>query len=132
MLPLVRQISQDIMQAQDALKRLVPERDRLNRRRHALTWPERSRRYQVQEEIVTAELKFQESLLELENLGVALVDANAGWVGFPTVVNGKKAFFSWKPGEETLKYWHFAGETARRLIPATWIKADDVALSGKS
>jgi hypothetical protein len=127
MLPLVGRIIRDMTHARQVLARLQPERDRLDRKRRTLSWPERSRRYQLQEEIAAAELALQDSLAELEVLGLVLVQPQACWVGFPTVVNGRKAFFSWKPGEETLKFWHFAGETVRRLIPGTWIKADEVA-----
>jgi len=132
MLPLVRQILNDIGQAHQEVERLHPELNRLDRQRRTLSWPERSRRYQIQEQIANTEQQLQQSLVELDGLGLVLVNPEACWVGFPTVVNGRKAFFSWKPGEETLKFWHFAGETVRRLIPQAWAKVDDVALTGKS
>jgi hypothetical protein len=131
MLALVRRIVADVSQAFEELGRLYPEQERLDVQRRTLSWPERSRRYQLREEITAAEQALQQARSELENLGVVLVDEEAGWVGFPTVVNGRRAFFSWKPGEENLRFWHFAGETVRRLIPASWTKADDITLTGK-
>jgi hypothetical protein len=132
MLPLVRRIMNDIEMAHREVRRLQPELDRLDRQRRFLSWPERSRRYQVQEEITATDASLQQSLAELESLGLILANPEAGWVGFPTVVNGRKAFFSWKAGEETLKFWHFAGETVRRLIPPAWHTMDEVTLTGKS
>jgi hypothetical protein len=131
MLPLVRRVVADVGQALEQLGRLYPEQERLDLQRRTLSWPARSRRYQLREEISAGEQALQQARSELENLGVVLVDEEAGWVGFPTVVNGRRAFFSWKPGEEGLKFWHFAGETVRRLIPASWSKADDITLAGK-
>jgi hypothetical protein len=53
---------------------------------------------------------------------VALFDDLRGQVGFPTQVNGRRAYFSWRLGEEEVKSWHFAGESARRTIPASWLE----------
>jgi len=132
MVPLVRRIIEDILALRQRLLRLIPEQERLDRQRRDLSWPERARRYQLQEEIGAAEGQLQQARAELDGLGVVLVDPDAGWVGFPTAVNGRRAYFSWKPGEEILRFWHFAGETVRRLIPASWAKIDDTTLSGKS
>src|SRR5947209_1215955 len=91
MLPLVRRIVEEILLTQKRLPRLQAERDHLDRHRHTLTWPERSRRYQLREEIAAAEGQFQQARAELESLGVALVDAEEGRVGFPTLVNGRRS-----------------------------------------
>ena len=132
MLPLVRRIVADIQHAGQRLTQLQPEQDRLDRQRRTLSWPERSRRYQLREEIAAGERQLQDARAELDVLGVVLVNATAAAVGFPTVVNGRRAFFSWRPGEDDLKYWHFAGDEVRRLIPLTWARAEDISLSGKS
>jgi hypothetical protein len=132
MVPLVRRIVADVCQNRQRLGLAQPELEVLDRQRHDLRWPERSRRYQLREEVATAEQHLQQALAELEPLGVVLVDADAGRVGFPTIVNGRRAYFSWKPGEETLKFWHFAGETVRRLIPLSWSRTEDISLTGKS
>jgi hypothetical protein len=131
MLPLVRRIVADVLQQQHSLAQLHPEQNRLDRQRHTLSWPERSRRYQVQEEIATANQRLQEALVELANLGVVLVNAQEGQVGFPTVVNSRPAYFSWRPGEEQLRHWHHPEETVRRPIPASWAKSAHISLSPK-
>jgi hypothetical protein len=123
MLPLVQHIVQEVLERRQKLSRLYPELDVLDRRRRGLAWPERSRRYQVQEEIAAEERHLQSARSELESLGAVLLDAS-GLVGFPTIVNNRPAYFSWKPGEVGLLYWQHEEEGPRRSIPAAWIKSD--------
>jgi hypothetical protein len=122
MLTLVRQIVEEILGRGRRLERLHAEKHRLDRQRRTLNWPERSRRYQLQDEIADEEQGLQEAASELGALGVLLLDAGRGKVGFPTLVNERRAFFTWQPGEDGLKYWHFLGENVRRTIPPGWGK----------
>ncbi len=55
MLPLVKSIVTDIMNSRQALSRLAPEQERLDRQRRELAWQERARRYQIADEIAAAE-----------------------------------------------------------------------------
>jgi hypothetical protein len=132
MLPLVRRVVDDILIDLKAIDRLQPEQDRLDRHKRDLVWVERQRRYQVHEEIAGAERHLQHAIEELQTLGVTLLEADTGRVGFPTLVNDRKAYFSWRPGEEGLSSWHFAEETTCRPIPAAWWKVTDTSLSGKN
>lgn len=120
MLPLVARIARDILGHQELLSRLYSERDHLDRHRHGLSWPERSRRYQVNEEIAGIETSLRDVLTELDGLGLTLLDPAEGLVGFPTLVNDRRAYFSWKPGEERLGFWCYAGDLHRRSIPSEW------------
>jgi hypothetical protein len=131
MLSLVQRIVADILRNHRRLAQLLPEQTRLHRQRRTLTWPERSRRYQVQEEVAAAEREVQDAVAELGNLGVALLDADEGRVGFPTVVNGRRAFFSWRHGEKGVRFWHFPEEAVRQPIPAAWEKSADMSLSAR-
>ncbi len=128
MLPLVRRIMQDIIAANVALDGLLPEQDRLDRERQTLDWPARARRYQLREEIGEAEHNLQDALAELEFLGIDLLDPTNSQAGFPTIVNGRDAYFSWKLGEDDVMFWHFAGETTRRRIPSSWTAEAEVEL----
>jgi hypothetical protein len=130
MLPLVQRIVGDILTHQQALVRLAPEQERLQRQRRGLAWPERQRRYQLQEEIAVAERGLSESHEEIQNLGLSLLDAETGRIGFPTKVNDRRAFFSWRPGEEGLHSWHFAEESVCRPIPSAWMR--EISLARKS
>ena len=132
MLPLVRLIVQDVLADRLRLAHLQPERQRLDRQRRTLAWPERARRYQIQEEIAAAAQHLQAALEELESLGLELLDPSEGRVGFPTLVNNARAYFSWRPNEEGMHFWHFAGETLRRPIPAAWRKTAQSSCFGKS
>jgi hypothetical protein len=131
MLPLVKGIVADILHNQETLLSLQPEQDRLDRQRRTLSWPERLRRYEVNEDVARAERELEQAIGELDKLGVILVDIWEGQIGFPTLVNGRRACFSWKPGEETLVYWHFEGESTRRPIPPSWSKMTNVRLRSK-
>src|SRR5262245_41258072 len=78
MLPLVSRIVHDIQESRTQINRLQPEQDRLDRHRHDLSWPERRRRYAVQEEIAAVERRLSETLNELAKLGVALLPEREG------------------------------------------------------
>ena len=132
MLPLVQRIVEDIVTHRQALARLAPEKRRLDRERRILAWPERARRYRLQEEISLLEHELDEECGELEVLGVALFDADRGQIGFPTLVNNRRAFFSWRQGEQDLCSWHFAGESLRRPIPVSWMTTPDSRRAVKS
>ena len=104
MLPLVKGIVSDIVNARLALNRLTPEQDRLERQRRELVWQERQRRYQIIDEIAATEKALATAVGELHGLGIALVDDEAGEVDFPTKVNGRTAAFSWLMGEDALRH----------------------------
>jgi hypothetical protein len=132
MLPLVQSVMSDVTDCQRRLAELRPEQQRLDQRHRTLAWPDRWRRYQVQEEVARAERGLQEALAELAGLAVVILDPAAGRVGFATVVDNRPAFFSWQLGEETVKYWHFPEDATRRLIPANWVKGANMRLAAKS
>ena len=123
MLPLVRRIVADVLACRQRLAQLEPERARLERGRQRLSWPERARRYEIADEIAAAAQQLRTTSAELDSLGVALLHAKAGLVGFPTIVNNRSAYFSWLPGEEKLNFWCFAGDSLRRPVPEAWTKA---------
>jgi hypothetical protein len=120
MLPLVGRIAQDIVRHTTRLAELRLEQAHLEEHRRTLAWPERARRYAVQEEIGQLEQELARNLTELEALGVTLLDPAPGLVGFPTIVNDRRAFFSWQPGETGLVFWNFAGDRVRREVPEHW------------
>src|SRR5947208_2613270 len=74
MLPLVAHIVEDVQTCWQNLLKLEKEQDDLDRRRRELTWPERSRRYQVADEITSEQARLRDAAIELEDLNVILVD----------------------------------------------------------
>jgi hypothetical protein len=133
MLPLVGQIVRQLRDERHKLDRMQAEKEELDRLRRTLAWPLRSRRYQLQEEIATVEQNLHSAHAELEGLGVTLVEVETGQVGFPTTVNNRPAFFSWRCGEESLLFWNFAEETnERRTIPVSWMKSPEGRRRGNS
>ncbi|MGL4554713.1 MAG: DUF2203 family protein [Gemmataceae bacterium] len=121
MLPLVGRIAADISATAKRRDGLRAERAGLDDARRVLDWPRRRRLYQLEEEVSAAEADLRRVTGELDGLGVTLLDAARGLVGFPTMVNQRRAFFSWQPGEDELGYWQYAGDLARREVPGDWI-----------
>lgn len=128
MLPLVQSIVRDIVDRRSLLNRLQPERDSLERNRRDLTWAERDRRYRIQEEITATEGAYKQAVSELRDLGLALVDGNAGRVAFPTRINGRSAVFTWQPGEDNVLFWSYEEEDLRRPIPTDWVPGTPLRL----
>ncbi len=122
MLPLVGQIAGDIVCHHERLARLRPEQALLEEHRRSLDWPGRARRYELQEEIAAAQGDLLKACAELESLGLVLLHGPSGLVGFPTIVNDRRAFFSWRPGEEGPDFWSFAGEDVRHPVPDAWTR----------
>lgn len=121
MLPLVGGIVRDIQGRWSRLAELEAEQSDLDRRRHKLTWPQRSRRYQVVDDIASEQRHLQSDVAELEQLSVVLVDPRAGEVAFPTVINGRRGYFVWKLSEDDLSRWCYAHDSSRRAIPTSWL-----------
>lgn len=120
MLPLVSRIAQDITLLHERLTKLRPELAYLDENRRQLDWPKRARRYHLEEEIRTLEGELRQAMTELESLGVALLEPATGLVGFPTLVNERRAYFSWQPGEETVAWWNYATDRIRRPVEQDW------------
>jgi hypothetical protein len=120
MLPLVKGIVTDIVDAHKLLARLAPEREMLEDVRRALDWAGRQRRYSIGDEIARAEKNMTAAVSELTALGLKLLDPDAGAVDFPTRINNRAAAFTWKPGDDSVAYWHYSGEEHRRPIPTDW------------
>lgn len=127
MLPLVEKVVGDILESQKSVEVLQPEHDRLARQKRNLDWPQRQRRYQIEDELMKTDRQLQDAVLELQGLGVVLLDVEVGRVGFPTLVNNRRAFFSWRPGDDGICFWHFAEEENRRSIPAAWLQEIQLA-----
>lgn len=122
MLPLARHIVDEILHEQRSLAVLQLEQELLDKQRRTLSWPQRSRRYRLREEIAERDESLRKALAELDSLGVVLLDAETGRVGFPTLVNDLQAYFSWQPEDEDVENWHFIQESGRRPIPRAWLE----------
>jgi len=121
MLPLVKGIVEDLLANHRAIYHLQPEEDRLDRARHQLDWPGRQRRYHIKEAIANATNALQAHVTELHELGLVVLDESIGTIGFPTLVNNRRAYFTWHSGEDVLTKWQFADESTQRPIPAAWL-----------
>jgi hypothetical protein len=122
MLPLVARIVEEIQARWRRLNQLETEQGDLERRRRLLDWPQRSRRYQITEEIAGEQRGLQEAVAELEQLDVVLVDPDAGEAAFPTVIQGKRGYYLWKVGADDIGWWCYADDPIRHRIPASGLK----------
>jgi len=120
MLKLVGRVVRDVVVYHDRLRKLRPELAQLERNRRNLDWPRRCRRYQLEEDIAEADQEYRSLLAELEVIGIALLDPSRGLVGFPTIVNQRRAYFTWMPDEPTLCFWSYVGDPQRRPVPSEW------------
>ncbi len=130
MLPLVQRIVDDILQTQKTLARLQPEDRRSTARNGNLPGRNGSGVISLKMNWPRPTCDGKAHLAELRELGVIMLDHDQGRVGFPTLVNNRRAFFSWHPGEAGLHSWQFADEDLTRPIPLAWLK--EVSLTRKA
>ncbi len=130
MLPLIQLIVNDIVLDQSELNRFTFEQEGLDRDKRNLSWPERQRRYTVLGEVARLQTRLEDEARELDTLGAIIQNPTVGQIGFPTLVNGRPAYFSWRLGEDAVQYWHFDGEHDRRPIPPNWMEGSQMRLVG--
>ena len=119
MIPLVAQIVGEIHDLYAQLTKLETEQLDLDRRRHGLAWPQRSRRYQVAEELRQVQHRLGDAVAELEQNNVLIVDPVVGEAAFPTTIHGRQAYYVWRTGSNDMT-WCYANEAERRSIPSSW------------
>ena len=122
MLPLVQRIVEDLMASDRQLLLTEEKRDLLYHKRSSLDWKGRSDLYHSQDEIKRLSSYLRGLLIELEQIGITLLDAERGMIGFPTLVNNRRAFFTWKQGETVIEWWCYSCEPDRRHVPPAWRK----------
>ena len=109
MLPLLRMIVEDAVRQhrevallQERLKRLKRGRGLESKRTATYYTDEVS---EFESELDDQISRYQEYVTELDRLGVRLADADQGLVDFPTRMEGRPCWLSWKPDEEEVGYW---------------------------
>lgn len=122
MLPLVSRIVEDLMVSDRQLLLTEEKRDLLYSKRSQLDWKGRSDLYHAQDEIKRLSAHLRGLLVELEQVGLTLLDAERGMIGFPTLVNNRRAFFTWRLGEQEIQWWSYSCEPDRRQVPNSWKK----------
>ncbi|MSR32326.1 MAG: DUF2203 family protein [Gemmataceae bacterium] len=120
MLPLAGRVAEDLKYFSAKVRTLRSERIFFEKKKREFTWRERRRQHEVTDELYFMELSLENILNELKAIGIEPLVAELGLIGFPTMVNNRRAYFSWKPGEPCVCYWNFADELNRRPVPPTW------------
>lgn len=132
MLPLVSRIGLDLLELRRQLLPLEAECQRLERVRRTLDWPSRQRRYRLQDDLVQLSSRVQDALAELAELGLVDLGVSEIRLGFPTIVNQRKAYFVWVPASPQLEFWQFEDERQLRPIPREWLETVEAAVSAPS
>lgn len=120
MLPLASRVAEDLKCASSRVRILRAEKIFYDKKKNKLNWMERRKSYEVTDELFIISATLDNILLEIKSIGVEPLIPELGLIGFPTLVNNRKAFFSWKPGEPCVCFWNFAEELNRRPVPPTW------------
>jgi len=77
---------------------------------------------EMQKELNEQAAHLDEYISELERLGVVLRSAHEGIVDFPTVIDQRRAFFTWQMGQDDINDFHWHDESTadrRRLASST-------------
>jgi hypothetical protein len=121
MVPLVSSIVRDLIGLATDLDRCEEELSSLPRL-NELDWRGRSKAYALQEQIATISKDLRNAYLELEGLHLTLLNAESGMVGFPTLVNNRRAFFTFTLGEKSIASWCYSCDPTLRPVPKSWIR----------
>lgn len=122
MLPLVSRIVRDVIHWTRALDEAESSLGGLPANTHHVDWEVRSKVYHLKDRLAECGRELRSAFLELEALRLTLLDQEVGVVGFPTLVNNRRAFFIWQMGEVTIAHWCYTCDPTRRLIPKAWIR----------
>jgi hypothetical protein len=115
MLPLVRSIVADLLDAQAAVAAI----------QRALTTAEqdgspKAEAWRLGDELADRQKRLAAVQLELKKLGVHLLDTGRGDVGFPTIVNGALAYLVLRGEDDDVYHWRYCDQPRFRPIPKSW------------
>ncbi len=120
MLPLASRVAEDLKCASSRVRILRTEKNFYEKKKNKLNWIERRKSYEVTDELFFISSTLENILVEIKSMGIEPLVPELGLIGFPTLVNNRKAYFSWKPGEPCVCFWNFSEELNRRPVPPTW------------
>lgn len=126
MLPLVQRIVADIVERSVRLGhlRLESQRERANTSK---SWQRRCNRFKIEDQIQHDEKCLEDLRQELSDLGIKLLDAPHGIVGFPTIVNGSLAYLVYRHEDDGVWYWRYRDQPKLRPIPECWYEQNPFA-----
>ncbi|HTU92326.1 MAG TPA: DUF2203 domain-containing protein [Gemmataceae bacterium] len=120
-LPLVRAIVQDITQLAHELRERHERLARLKPGdRFRLSDAHEEELRQVQTELERGQVRMEEYVRELAQLGVELKEYFIGLIDFPSLLNGRPVYLCWRLGEPEVAHWHEleAGFAGRQKLPS--------------
>lgn len=117
MLPLVRRIVDEWIEAAARQRRLERQRDELA---DSKNWDDRRRQFAIADDLAHATSDCRRLRGELRQLGGMLFRNRIGQVAFPSIVNGSLAFFVYLPDDQDIYHWRYRDQPKLRSIPETW------------
>ena len=121
-LPLVRSITKNIVEEFRELR----ERGRERRALEVENNPSNEEQIaSIGSDVSEQSERVEEYIRELAELGLEARDLELGLIDFPTTIEGKPAYLSWRLGEESVEYWHLADRSFadRRPIEALQLQS---------
>lgn len=112
LLPVLREILQDLFRHRDALREKAPHLEPILRAAPANGGGREGSEYGVEA------YQLYRSIEHIRELGVVLKDLDMGLLDFPHKRDGRVVFLCWHPPEERIGYWHDleAGYQGRRPL----------------
>jgi len=129
-LPLVRAIVGDLVElGRDVYERRQRLAVLLDGRSSDENDPYHEELVEIERVLAMDNRRLREYADELRQLGVEPAGGTDGWVDFPAVIEGRKAFFCWRHGDPEVLYWHprKADHRRRRPLAAGSIAGDESA-----
>lgn len=70
--------------------------------------------------------ELQDTLAEIDAIGVQVKDLDQGLLDFPSVLDGRSILLCWKLGEKEIGYWHSPedGFAGRKPLDPRWAKTE--------
>jgi len=114
MLPLVRTIVADLLDAQAAV---AMAQRALAAAEHDAA---KTDAWRAADDLADRQKRLVTVTSELKKLGVNLLDTGRGDVGFPTIVNGALAYLVLRGEDDDLYHWRYCDQPKFRPIPRSW------------
>jgi hypothetical protein len=112
MLPLLRQIVQDIMEHWSFIIGKRAELEALeSAKEETKSSSHQAKLHEVKQDLNAMIDKINQYIKEVEGLGCFVEEFKRGIVNFPSLFHGRKVFLCWQPVEDAIAHWHELDET---------------------
>lgn len=112
-LPLVRRVVKDLLNIADVMNHQQLQLDGINQLGEPIDQAAyREERDDVEKSLTVEKDRWQQYLSELSAIGVSHHVPFDGTIDFPAMLNRRPIRLCWRPGDESVEYWHEINETS--------------------